>query len=396
MSDFSVRVSRIHVRPHPNADRLDIGNIDTPLGWQVVTQKGLYQTGDLVAYAGENSVVPEAVLKHYGFWNEEQNKGLLAGSKGDRVKGVKLRDEFSLGICLRPSKAQDGTISIYVPQTNTYVSVKEGDDVAEILGITKYEPPIPTNLAGEVYNGGTKIGVNYDIEDIRKYPDVLVEGEEVSITEKIHGTNCQLIFLPDSLSTNSSEHLYVKTPNGNTGYIAVASKGLGAQGLFFKHDSPNNANNAYLRVTRQYYDAVVDFLSGIGAPVVTIIGELYGAGIQDLTYDLKNEIKLRVFDIYVGYRGQGRYLNRDELAVTCIRLGMDKVPHLYTGPWKREILDEYTDGANSKFSTIAKCIREGAVVVPVIERIDPVLGRVIVKQRSQAYLSRKGNTTEFN
>lgn len=100
MSNFEVKVQKIYIKPHPNADALELGNIGSPDGWQVVVKKGQYKTGDLVAYIGENSVVPEWVLRKYGFWNEEKNIGMLAGSKGDRVKAVRLRQEFSLGICI--------------------------------------------------------------------------------------------------------------------------------------------------------------------------------------------------------------------------------------------------------------------------------------------------------
>jgi RNA ligase (TIGR02306 family) len=107
MSNFEVKIQKIFVKSHPNADKLEIGNIGSPDGWQVVIGKGLYQTGDLVAYIGENAVVPEWVLKKYGYWNEEKGKGMLAGSKGTRVKAVRLRDEFSLGIVIPLSTNQE-------------------------------------------------------------------------------------------------------------------------------------------------------------------------------------------------------------------------------------------------------------------------------------------------
>jgi RNA ligase (TIGR02306 family) len=184
MAKFEVLVQKIFIKAHPNADALELGNIGDPNGWQVVVKRGLFKTGDLVAYIPESAVVPEWVLKKYGFWNEEKDKGLLAGSKGDRVKMIKLRAENSLGICIPVIKGPNGHI---VGISDGIVIVDEGQDISEWLGVTKYEPPIPTQLAGEVFFAGTTVGVNYDIEDFKKFPTVLQEGEDVQMTVKIHG-----------------------------------------------------------------------------------------------------------------------------------------------------------------------------------------------------------------
>lgn len=64
--------------------------------------------------------------------------------------------------------------------------IYEGVDLQEYLGITKYEPPIPVHLAGEVKNLMGKT-LKYDIENIQKYPNVLEQGELVVMTEKLHG-----------------------------------------------------------------------------------------------------------------------------------------------------------------------------------------------------------------
>lgn len=200
MSNFEVKIEPIFISQHPDADALEIGNIGDPNGWQCVVKKGLYKTGDLVAYIGENAVVPEWVLKQYGFWSEEKNKGLLAGSKGDRVKMVRLRGAPSLGICIpikmeQIQNAKSGWLRLNGSELLTF----QGDDVSAELGVTKYEPPIPAQLAGEVFNGSTYVGVNYDIEDIKKFPNVLEEGEQVQMTVKIHGCvdRDTLIMLPN-------------------------------------------------------------------------------------------------------------------------------------------------------------------------------------------------------
>lgn len=187
MADFAVRVLPVqNVRDHPDADRLSIMDV---LGFVTISAKledgsHRYQDGDLVVYVGESSLVPDYLLKP-GFWKEDptgetEGKGMLAGSKGNRVKAMRLRGVFSQGIMFALA---DGCV---VNEAGDILNVSEGDDVAEFLGITKYEPPVPVGMAGEVCAifGHT---ANYDFESIQTVPDLFEDGETVVATEKLHG-----------------------------------------------------------------------------------------------------------------------------------------------------------------------------------------------------------------
>jgi RNA ligase (TIGR02306 family) len=399
MSNFEVLVQKIFISEHPNADALEIGHIGDPEGNQVVCRKGLYKTGDLIVYIGENSVVPEWVLKKYGFWNEEKDKGLLAGTKGDRVKAVKLRDAFSLGICIPVVLMDDvpGTNNAYAisGEDGEVCIVEEGQDVAEILGVTKYEPPIPVHMSGEVFNAGQDVGVNYDIEDLAKYPHVLIEDEEVQMTVKLHGTNCSVTcVVGDGLNRdNISEWTEV-----GAGAIAVGSKGLSAQGLFFKNNEAN-AGNLYLNGTRQYWEAITNYALVMGTDgnfeCITVVGEVFGGAVQTgFDYGLKAP-EFRVFDVYIGYRGRGFWLDDKVLDNFCNLTGITRVPLVYRGPYSRELARKLANDPESALPNV-KHVREGVVIKPVVERRDPVLGRVVVKTRSDAYMTRKGNHTDYN
>lgn len=190
MSTFEVRVQPIFIKNHPTADRLDLANIGSHDGWQCVVAKGRFVTGDLVAYIGENAIVPDWVLKKYGYWNVEKDIGMLAGSKGNRVKAIKLRGEFSLGICIPVEEEvlgyDDFEKIVNVRHTLEGEYVQQDEDVSELLGVTKYEAPIPVALAGEVCNL-TGYTLKYDIENYKNFTNVIEEGEEVIFTEKIHG-----------------------------------------------------------------------------------------------------------------------------------------------------------------------------------------------------------------
>ncbi len=386
MATFEAKVYKLTIEPHPNADKLELAVVGD---YRAVVGKGLYKTGDLGVYVQEGSVVPEWLCKKYD-WK-------LAGPKADRVKAMKLRGALSQGIIIpldiypfhtyidqvgQDYKGQ--RVGIEKPTGENSSEVKlalEGTDVAEFLGITKYEPPIPVHMSGEVYNAHGYT-LNYDIENIKKYPDVLQDGEMVLITEKLHGTWTCFAFHPD-----------IPHP-------IVTSKGLSAQGLAFKFNDAN-ADNLYIRSLLSTADVngndALDRLQKefVGNLPFYILGETYGKGVQDLEYGLSKP-HFRAFDIYVGEcnTGAGRYLSGHEFTSVCRKAGIETVPVLFHGPYTRTMVDALTNGQDN---ISGAHIREGVVVRPLLdERRHHGLGRVILKSVSEAYLLRKGNATEFN
>ena len=396
MSTFDCKVVPITILPHPNAEKLELAQV---ADYRCVVGKDLYKTGDLVAYIPEAAVIAEDQLKFFGYWNEEQGKGLLAGSKGDRVKAVKLRGEVSQGLVFPVEK-----IAMYLGKPDLFVP---GDDVAPLLGITKWEPPIPVGMGGEVYNAGQAVTVDYDIENLKKYPDVLQEGEEVIFTEKLHGTSFQIGLLPTMDKYHHDDHFEVSIDGLGEAYFFIASKGLGAQGLCFK-DVEANKNNVYVRAARQFglFEKLLKLRAhlecfghaeAITEPLI-LQGEVFGA-VQDLTYGAKQgEIFFRAFDICVGERSYRRYFDEDPFAEAIVVMGLDRCPVLYKGPYSKEKILELTHHTKSK--VCPNQISEGGVVKPTKERKDPSIptmgGRVILKSINEDYLLRKGNATEFN
>lgn len=397
MSTFDCKVVPITILPHPNAEKLELAQV---ADYRCVVGKDLYKTGDLVAYIPEAAVIAEDQLQFFGYWSEAEGKGLLAGSKGDRVKAVKLRGEVSQGLVFPVNK-----IAMYLGQPDREFSI--GDDVAPLLGITKYEPPIPVGMAGEVYNAGSWLTVDYDIENLKKYPDVLQEGEEVIFTEKLHGTSFQIGLLPATPKFFHEDHFKVNHPTYGEGYFFIASKGLGAQGLCFK-DNESNKNNVYVRAARQFglFEKLLKYrfeaIEANGAlkyeiPVI-LQGEVYGA-VQDLTYGAKQgEIFFRAFDICYGERMVREYADEKDFQTAIDVMGIERCPVLYVGPYSKEKILELTH--HTKSVVCPTQISEGGVVKPTKERRDPSIptmrGRVILKSINEDYLLRKGNATEFN
>lgn len=340
MSTFAVLVRRIEVFPHPNADLLELAKVDD---YRCVVKKGEFKTGDLVAYIPEASLVPEALLAEMGL------SGRLAGPEKNRVKAVKLRGELSQGLVLKARP-----------------SWPEGDDVTAELGISKWIPPIPVHLTGELAPAPDGWHGYTDIENIKRYPDVLKPGEEVVATEKVHGT-CTLLGLLH-------------------GERAMSSKGYGGGGKVIKADE----KNLYWRMAHKYN--LFEKIAGLGGAkgAIMLFGETFGAGVQDLGYGVqKGEPGYFAFDMSIN----GRYLDYDDFVKICRERDIPMAHVLYRGPFGPECL-AHTKGKET-ISGKEVHIREGIVIRPVKERYEHDIGRVILKSVNEEYLLRGGEATEF-
>ena len=385
MSDFAVKIVEIvdPVENHPDADRLSIIKI---LGFICISAKledgsHRYKQGDLVVYVPEGAVVPEYLLKP-GFWNEDKNQGILDGPKGDRIKARKLRGIFSQGILFEVAHSCDFTDYYHVVnEADEGLEVHAGDDVAEFLGITKYEPPIPTALAGEVCNIHGKTA-KYDFESIQNVPDLFTVGEAVVVTEKIHGTFATFAYIPE---LNHPELFF----GGN---IYCGSKGLSGQGLVFK-DNEKNTGNTYVRILKQllgdgFGDKIAALSERMGNQPIRVFGEIYGAGLQKGFDYGKKEHSFAAFDIQVGYE----FVPYEHFLILAAELGLPTVPLLYEGDYDLEKLVVFRDG---RATMSDQTLREGIVIKARDGGRHPLHGRKIGKFVSPAYLL-KSTGEEFN
>ena len=382
MSNFECPVVRIVIEAHPNADAIEIARVGD---YQSIVKKGQFQDGDLAVYIPEQAVVPDRMLRQMGMYDEVRGKGGLAGSLGNRVKAIKLRGVVSQGLIYSLDAGGFGWIN----EDSTPRVFIEGEDVAEMLGITKYEPKIPSNMMGRVIGADFNATAKYDFENIKKQPSLFEEGEPVIITEKIHGTLLQIGVVPSNMA---NEKFY-------KGRVIISSKGMGAKGLILDH---NDETNIYAQTAVKHglldimFDKFADGTDLFERPVF-LFGEVYGvtksgAGVQDLKYD-GTEIGFRAFDLCNGNRGKEEFAPHEGFVFFCDDSGVPRVPVLYEGEYSKDKLLELTDG----LTTLGGAhIREGVVVKSALETQHPKYGRKIAKSVSNAYLLRKGETSEFS
>jgi RNA ligase (TIGR02306 family) len=327
MSRTIVSTCRIDkINPHPGADRLDLAVVG---GWQCCVQKDKYKVGDLITYIPPDSVLPIELAEKLGVTH------LL--SKG-RIIPIRLRNEPSFGLVIDPVG-------------------NEGDNVASILGITKYEYPVDLNdkesMPSEPY-----FTTYTDIENLRNFPTIFEDGEEVIVAEKIHGTNCRLGYI------YSDNYVWKKVSGGRS----VQRKDVPGSVYWYPWSLPQIS---WLK------DMLASTYSGCGQFIM--FGEVYGTQ-KKMKYGIPGKLGFRLFDILV----EGRYLDWDETFSIAKKCGVETVPVLYRGPFSLAKIAELSKG----MSTIegANHIREGVIVRPVKERFNEKIGRCILKYVSDDFL----------
>jgi RNA ligase (TIGR02306 family) len=389
MSSFEVRVYKLEIQPHPNADNIELAKVGDYLS---IVRKGDFRTGSLGIYIPEQAVVPQDVLQLLGL------VGKLSGPKKDRVKAVKLRGMLSQGLIYPVDSGEDTSgpfISLPTEDgIGTMLPVVEGQDVQKELGITKWEPPpetIPQQMRGRAVGVALDITVNYDVENIKKYNNVFSDGEEVIMKEKIHGTFVQIGYIP----------LRLFRPSLHLGAYTVTSKGLGGRGVILDYGDHSNvysrvAERSDLQIGAKLPVIKAEYKEIIGDRPIYLCGEIFGGGVQrGFDYGMASgEAGFRFFDIAYGERGDTQYIDAWLLDKIAKDYELPIVPTIYRGPFSVEALMKATSGKET-VSGHHRHIREGVVVKPIKERVDSKAGRVILKSVSEAYLTRKGDVTEF-
>jgi RNA ligase (TIGR02306 family) len=337
------------------ADKIELARC---LGFQIIIPHGQFDVGDKAALLVPDAVLPPALAFSL------LGRAKLFGEARNRVRAFRLKETVSDGLLLGP-----------LP------SAVIGTNAAPTLGIKKYEPAEPFYFMGECARvndpyGGT---IDFDIKSFRRYPKIILEDEDVEVSEKIHGTMCAISFIP---RLNDARFL-----GGDT---LIYSKTLGRRRMSLTA-SPRNEHNPYVRMVRRLNlrQRIIDFF-GFDARV-TVLGEIYGPNIQDLDYGLK-EPSFSMFDIFVGPRPKGRFLDRREM--DAVRDDFPaRPPVLYRGPFHRSELPKMASGPS--VAGKGKHIREGVVIRASEDRWHPKIGRVMLKYVSQDYLTRRDGT-EFH
>lgn len=216
------------ILPIEGADAIEVAVVD---GWKVVVKKGEYKPGDLAVYLEIDSWVPHDLAP---FLSKGQEPREYNGVKGERLRTVKLRGQVSQGLLLKISDLFEFIDDIRLFKTKPrglitrHAILEEGEDVTEILGIQKWEPEIPAQLAGQVRGVfPTHLIPKTDQERIQNcFPEVQAKGDVTyEVTLKLDGTSCTIFRWEDELRVCSRNlELKVNDENRDNTLVAMALK----------------------------------------------------------------------------------------------------------------------------------------------------------------------------
>jgi RNA ligase (TIGR02306 family) len=328
-----------NVREHPNADRLEIVEV---LGYQLVVPRGCYVEGEKAIYIPADSIVPPVMAEKWGVVN------YLKGKDKNRVGKVRLRGEPSFGLLVGMPEGENLEI---------------GFDTSEMFGLMKYEPPIRP-MQGDQAPYDADIDPYFDkytdIENGLIFTDVFKEGEEVAVTEKVHGSNCRLAIVR-GVEVAGSMEVRRKRPE--------TEDEMQKSTYWFPWTIL-----AVKRMLQLHYLAVG------GQRDVILYGEVYGGSVQSLHYGIPKGkgFGFRAFDLSVG----GKYVDYPEFVSLCDRYGVERVPEIFCGEFNFKRIKAIANGGTL---LDGEHIREGIVVKPLKERTDPKVGRAILKYISTEY-----------
>jgi len=335
------------LEPIANADAIEKARV---LGWCVVVKRGEFRPGNKVVYCEIDSLLPER--PEFEFLRAGCFKpAILEGETviqpaGFRIKTVKLRGQVSQGICF--------PLSILPPQAPT----DEGADVTELLGIRKYEPPLPLGMGGKVKGGFPEFIAKTDEIRVQVLLPVLERhrGKTFYVTEKLDGTSFTA-FLHDGAFGICSRNLWMDEADDTNILVRVARR--------LQLEEKLRA----IAAARGFQPAVQ--------------GEIIGPGIQENKYELAT-VDLRIFNVFDidAYK-----LVEHALMVEILQeAGLTGVPQLGTLVLSHGV-DELVELAAGSSVLNAKTQREGIVLRPLVEEYDPdVAGRLSFKVINPKFL----------
>lgn len=375
-SEFEVKCIKIDaINPHPNADRLELVVVD---GCTVIIRKGDFAVGSSAIYISIDAILPTD-RPEFKFLAHE-------GKTSHRLKAVKLRGVFSMGLLI---PVPDG--------------LKSDTDLMTLLGITKYIPVSERESANMTGAGGKQPGGKqpgkykgpklpvYGLDPLRKFPNVLQAGERVVVSEKLHGTNARFVYVDGKLWVASHK------------VIRGCSRSRIAE--FFNRTWLKLKSLLGVQHRAHTLQAIGDCwweqAEALGLkeklaqfPNMLLIGEIYGKGVQDLTYNSPEGRKFRAFDVY-DLKNE-RYLDFPDFLKFIQDIGLDVkehvVPILHTDVrWGPDQDAKWRQWANTAATSLGGVhLAEGVVIKPYTERYDPHCGRVGLKFVGESYLlSRK-------
>ena len=332
----------LDISPIPDADKIEVATV---LGWKcVVAKKDEFKVGDFVIYVEIDSILP--AKPEFEFMKDRKY----------RVRTIKLRKQISQGLVLPLS---------VIPTSMPLRACEEGDDVTDILGVTKYDPQAEEELR-DAQNGRKSWVVKFlsrykwyrkyflqkskrgwpdwikktDEDRIQLFPRICEEEKDTAfeVTEKIDGQSATYF-----LKRNNTPN-----PFAQKFEFGVCSRKL----------RRNKADTSSYWIVANKYN-IQAILSSIihNYDWVVVQGEIIGTNIQGNKYGV-GEYKFFAYNLIY----PDRQLNYKEMKKTFENHTMGIVPLVYEDWNLPDTIDESVKASIGKSIIEPNIQREGIVV----------------------------------
>lgn len=305
--------------PIEGADKIELAHVG---GWKVVVAKDVgHKEGDSVVYCEIDSFLP--IREEFEFLRKSSYKKMSDGTEGFRLKTIRLRGVTSQGLILH----LDVLLKYNVSSDDVYV----GLDVTSMLGILKYEPPIPAELAGKVKGLFPGFIPKTDEERIQNFSDEFNEwrdsGEEFYVTEKLDGSSATF-YIKDDVFGVCSRNLELLETEGNT---------------FWRVAREMDLENKMRSVGKNF----------------SLQGELIGESVQGNPYKIKSHT-VRFFNVFDIDEKEQQPLVYFKMTMDV--LGLETVPVLDTKFKLPDTVEELLTYVDNKSVLNPNLDREGVVI----------------------------------
>lgn len=323
------------VEPIANANAIERIRV---LGWWVVSKKGDFRPGDKLVYCEIDSLLPERpefeFLRASSFKHTQIDaSGVTSRPAGFRIKTVKLRGQVSQGICF--------PLSILPPDAPT----EEGTDVTDLLGVFKWEPPLPVCLSGKVKG---------------PFPCFLPKTDEIRVQ-----------VLEAALQRHRGKTFYVTEKLDGTSFTAFVRRGV--FGLCSRNQWLDESDETNVLARTALALNLDEKLRSAGQRLgfdIAVQAEVIGPGIQKNKY-ARPAATMRVFNVLNVDAVQ--LLDHQAMLRVLDEMQLESVPQLGTLELDHTVdqLIAFSEGMSVLNPAVQ---REGIVLRPFVEEYDEDIG----------------------
>lgn len=353
MSEVQATIERVTWLQHlADSDNLDIATIS---GFPVVVRRNTVINNDYVVYFPPDLQLPGFVAQQLGVSNYLR--------KGIVVKAIRLRGQYSYGMALPLDTPGFEELNAHIRSRSSELA--EGLDVSEYFGAKRYVvPPNFQVKQGNQTNEHPSLTRYTDIERLEKFDHLFQAGEQVYVTEKVHGANSRVAMIDGELMVGSRK-TQRKAPESEEAFVG----------------DPYKDNMYWYPLS---IPGVKEMLESLGKSYrqVILYGEVFGKGIQGSFDYGRPNLDYVAFDIMLN----GEYVSPAMFLNLTLQYNVPSAPIDYVGEFNQLEIAPHIEAPSL---LTKKHIREGVVVRPLNERRDSRHGRVIAKWLNPAYLVKK-------